>query len=70
MFQSIIFAVASSAFAGQLAHIQLGGHGAEWLVECNLRIAAVTMADAHRTAERLFGDGALSVVLVGRPEGV
>ncbi len=28
------------------------------------------MADAHRTAERLFGDGALSVVLVGRPEGV
>jgi hypothetical protein len=28
----------------------------------------VTMADARRVAERLFGDGALSVVLVGRPE--
>jgi zinc protease len=51
-------------------HIQLEGHGAEWLVERNRRIAAVTMADAHRTAERLFGDGALSVVLVGRPEKV
>ena len=51
-------------------HIQFEGHGAEWLVECNLRIAAVTMADARRTAEGLFGDGALSVVLVGRPEGV
>ena len=49
--------------------IQLEGDGAEWLVERNRRIAAVTMADAHRTAERLFGDGALSVVLVGRPEG-
>ena len=58
------------AFAGQLVHIQLEGHGAEWLVERNRRIAAVTMADARRTAERLFGDGALSVVLVGRPEGV
>ena len=38
--------------------------------ERNRRIAAVTMADARRTAERLFGDGALSVVLVGRPAGV
>jgi hypothetical protein len=46
-------------------HIQLKGHGAEWLVARNRRIAAVTMADARRTAERLFGDGALSVVLVG-----
>jgi hypothetical protein len=51
-------------------HIQLEGHGADWLVERNRRIAVVTMADTHRTAERLFGDGALSVVLVGRPEGV
>ena len=60
----------SAKIAGQLVHIQLEGHGAEWLVERNRRIAAVTMADTHRTAERLFGDGALSVVLVGRPERV
>jgi zinc protease len=60
----------SAKIAGQLVHIQLEGHGAEWLVERNRRIAAVTMADARRTAARLFGDGALSVVLVGRPEGM
>ena len=35
-----------------------------------LRVAAVTMADARRTAERVFGDGALSVVVVGRPAKV
>jgi hypothetical protein len=29
----------------------------------------VTLADARRAAERLFGDGALSVVMVGRPVG-
>jgi zinc protease len=57
----------STKIANQLVHIQLDGHGAEWLVERNRRIAAVTMADARRTAERLFGDGALSVVMVGRP---
>ena len=51
-------------------HIQLEGHGAEWPVERNRRIAAVMIADARPTAEQLFGDGALSVVLVGRPEGV
>ena len=57
----------SAKIAGQLVHIQLEGHGPSWLVERNARIAAVTMADARRTAERVFGDGALSVVLVGRP---
>ncbi len=60
----------SAKIAGQLVHIQLDGHGTEWLVERNRQVAAVTMADAKRTAMRLFGDGALSVVLVGRPEGV
>jgi zinc protease len=60
----------SAKIAAQLVQIQLEGHGAEWLVERNRRIAAVTMADAKRTAERLFGDGALSVVIVGRPEGI
>jgi len=60
----------SSKIAGQLVQIQLDGYGVEWLVERNLRVGAVSMADARRTAERLFGDGALSVVLVGRPEGL
>ncbi len=57
----------SAKIAGQLVHIQLEGHGPSWLVERNVQVAAVTMADARRTAERVFGDGALSVVLVGRP---
>jgi zinc protease len=60
----------SAKIAGQLVQIQLEGHGPSWLVERNARIAAVTMADARRVAERLFGDGALSVVLVGRPEKI
>ncbi len=60
----------SAKIAGQLVHIQLEGHGPTWLVERNVRVAAVTMADARRTAERVFGDGALSVVLVGRPANV
>ncbi len=59
----------STKIAGQLVHIQLDGHGVEWLVERNRRIGAVTMADARRTAERLFGDGSLSVTMVGRPAG-
>ncbi|MGD1036590.1 MAG: pitrilysin family protein [Roseiarcus sp.] len=60
----------SAKIAGQLVQIQLEGHGPTWLVERNLQVAAVTMADARRTAERVFGDGALSVVLVGRPASV
>ena len=59
----------SAKIAGQLVQIQLDGYGPGWLVERNARVAAVSIADARRTAERLFGDGALSVVLVGRPEG-
>jgi zinc protease len=60
----------SAKIAGQLVQIQLDGYGPDWLVERNRRVAAVSLGDAHRTAERLFGDGALSVVLVGRPEGL
>jgi zinc protease len=57
----------SAKIAGQLVHIQLEGHDPSWLVERNRQVAAVTMADARRAAERVFGDGALSVVVVGRP---
>ena len=59
----------SSKIAGQLVQIQLDGHDVEWLVERNRRIAAVSIEDARRAAARLFGDGSLSVGLVGRPEG-
>jgi zinc protease len=57
----------STKIAGQLTQMQLEGREPSWLTERNARVAAVTMADARRAAERLFGDGALSVVMVGRP---
>jgi zinc protease len=59
----------STKIAGQLVQMQLDGYGTEWLVDRNERIRAVTLADARRAAELLFGDGALSVVMVGRPVG-
>jgi zinc protease len=60
----------SSKIAGQLVHIQLDGFGPEWLVERNGLIGAVTMDDAKRVARLLYGDGALSVAMVGRPAGM
>jgi zinc protease len=60
----------STKIAGQLVQIQLDGHGPEWLVERNRQIAAVTMEANQRAGARVFGDGALSVVAVGRPEGM
>jgi zinc protease len=60
----------SAKIAGQLVHIQMDDYGPEWLIERNRQIEAVTMADAKRVAARLFGDGALSVVAVGRPAGL
>jgi zinc protease len=59
----------STKIAGQLVQMQLDGYGMEWLTERNEAIRAVTMADAKRAAEALFGDGDLSVVMVGRPAG-
>jgi len=57
----------SSKIASQLVNIQLDGHGVEWLIERNRRIAAVTLEHAREVAKRVFGDGALSVTMVGRP---
>jgi zinc protease len=60
----------SAKIAGQLVHIQMDGYGPEWLVERNRQIEAVTQPEAKRVARRLFGDGGLSVVAVGRPAGL
>ena len=60
----------SAKIAGQLVHIQMDGFGPEWLIERNRLIEAVTMEDARRVCKRLFGDGALSVAIVGRPLGI
>jgi zinc protease len=60
----------SAKIAGQLVHIQMDGFGPEWMVERNRLIEAATMDDARRVAKRLFGDGAMSVAVVGRPVGI
>jgi zinc protease len=60
----------SAKIAGQLVHIQMDGFSPEWLIERNRLIEAVTMEDARRVCARLFGDGAMSVAIVGRPVGL
>jgi len=59
----------STKIAHQLVQIQNEGHGPDWLVERNRLIGQVTLDDAKRAAKRLFGDGSLSVAMVGRPSG-
>jgi zinc protease len=59
----------STKIAGQLVQMQLDGYGREWLTERNERIRAVGMAEAKAAAAALFGDGALSVTMAGRPVG-
>ncbi len=59
----------SAKIASQLVHIQMDGFGPEWLIERNRLIEAVTMDQARRVSQRLFGDGAMSVAIVGRPVG-
>ena len=59
----------STKIAGQLVQMQLDGYGMDWLVERNEAIRRVSVADARRAAQAMFGDGALSVVMVGRPVG-
>jgi zinc protease len=48
----------------------MDGFGPEWLIERNRLIQAVTMEDARRVAKRVFGDGKMSVSIVGRPVGL
>ncbi len=59
----------SAKIAAQLVQIQLEGRAPDWLVERNLQIGAVSMADIKRAAARAFGDGALYTTVVGKPEG-
>lgn len=59
----------SSKIASQLVHLQTEGFDTSHLDERNALIAAVTMADAKRVAQRLFGQQGLLVTMVGRPVG-
>jgi zinc protease len=58
---------ATPQIAGTLVALQQLGRGPEWLAGRLARLAAVTVADARRTARRLFDAEALSVAVAGRP---
>lgn len=60
----------STKIAAQLVALRNDGFDVSYLDERNKLVEAVTMADAKRVGRRLFGDGELLVVMVGRPVGV
>ena len=60
----------STKIAAQLVHLQQQGFDISYLDERNKLVEAVTLAEAKRVGERLFGDGALLVTAVGRPAGL
>jgi zinc protease len=60
----------STKIAAQLVHLQQQGFDISYLDERNKLVEAVTLAEAKRVGERLFGDGALLVTAVGRPAGM
>ena len=60
----------STKIAAQLVHLQQQGFDISYLDERNKLVEAVTLAEAKRVGERLFGNGALLVTAVGRPQGL
>ncbi len=60
----------TAGIARMLTGLQLDGFGPDYLTERNGYFAAVTHADAVRVAKRLLDPAKLTVIVVGRPEGV
>ena len=60
----------STKIARQLVEIQRDELGIDYINKRNDLIDAVTIEDARRVAERLYGDGGLYVTMVGRPDGI
>jgi zinc protease len=60
----------STKIAAQLVHLRQEGFDISYLDDRNKLVEAVTLAEAKRVGERLFGDGALLVTAVGRPGGM
>lgn len=56
--------------AGLLVGLQLDNLGIDYLTRRNKLIEAVTVADIQRVAKRLLKPDELTVVLVGKPEGI
>ncbi|MDR1829079.1 MAG: insulinase family protein [Methylobacteriaceae bacterium] len=57
----------SSKIARQLSGLAFEGLGVEYLTERNTLINSVTEADLRRVGERIFADGVLLSVIVGKP---
>jgi zinc protease len=60
----------SGRISGMLVGMQLQNLGIDYLDWCNSLIEAVTLEDARRAARRLYDADKLTVVIVGRPDGV
>jgi len=60
----------SGRIAGMLVGIQLDELGIDYINKRNGLIEAVTLEDARRVAAELYRPEALTVVVVGRPEGI
>ena len=60
----------SGAISGMLVGMQLHSLGIDYLEKRNGFIEAVTLEDARRVARHLYDADNLTVVVVGRPEGV
>jgi zinc protease len=56
--------------AGMLLSFQLDDLGIDYINRRNRHIEAVTLEDARRVARRLYREDLLTVVVVGRPEGI
>ena len=60
----------SGRISGMLVGMQLNRLGIDYLDRRNALIEAVTLDDARRVARRLYDADKLTVIVVGRPEGV
>jgi zinc protease len=60
----------SGNIASMLVGMQLDDLGIDYLDRRNSFIEAVTLEDARRVARRLYDADKLTVVVVGRPDGV
>lgn len=60
----------SRKIASHLVEIQMEDMGIDYITTRNARMAAISLADAKRAAERLFGDGEMLVSVVGQPQGI
>jgi len=60
----------SGSIAGMLVGIQLDGLGIDYMDRRNSLIEAVTLADVNRVAKTLLREDRLTLVVVGKPNGV